>query len=395
MKLPLFYLSLAFMLIATGCKKNTELCDPTPVFSMDEFVNQLETRMTADSIIGWQYAINSNKGNLYRERSFGLARHGSDPGGPVSITSNTRFNVASISKFVGAIALLNVMEDNNISMDFDIAGYLPKSWDSAIHPGNKNVSFKDILTNETGINFPGSTPPSGSMPTEAQMLQALSIAPNLSRVGTYQNGNFTLIRVLIGEIVYKLDEEAADYATKCTERYFNYIKTNIFSKLNLNCPGSVSEVVAYYNSSSYPYAYQHPFWSGFRDVASGSLGWAHSNSPYRNGGSAGLMMSAVEIAKIMAYFKHDQSELIISKARRKNILDHELGLTESTTGMHGRYHAKGGTRGPDDCCDRAIKTRIMFFPNDVEVVVITNSDFDNIISLLREAYDASWLNPCN
>jgi CubicO group peptidase (beta-lactamase class C family) len=226
------------------------------------------------------------------------------------------------------------------------------------------------------------------------MLQALRADPVPNRVGTYQNGNFTLIRVLIGEIVYQLDETSAAYATECTEKYFEYIDQNIFSKLNLDCPASVAEVNAYYNTTTYPWAYQHPFNAVFSNPADGSLGWGHSNSPYRNGGSAGLMLSALDIAKIMAYFKHDDAELIISEARRNNILEFELGLTESTTGEHGRYPSKGGTRGPDDCCDRAIRSRIMFFPNNVEAVIITNSDHTGLGVLLRDAFDASWLSPC-
>lgn len=145
-------------------------------------------------------------------------------------------------------------------------------------------------------------------------------------------------------------------------------------------------------------AYQYPFNENFIDVTDGSLGWAHSNSPYRNGGSAGLMLSALDIAKIMAFFRHDDDELIISKQQRNSILNSELGLTESTTGDYGRYQSKGGLRGPDgtppNCCNRAIRSRMMFYPNNVEAVVITNSNHTTLGTVLRQAYDASWINPC-
>ena len=389
----LFILALATILL-TNCKKeNKQLCDPTPVFNPDVFISKIDSSLNSQSIIGYQYAINVN-GNLYHDTIKGRSRHTTDPGGPLDLTSNHRFNVASISKFIGSIALLNALEDNNISIDFAMSDYLPPSWNSQIHLGNKSLTFKDILSNETGINFPGSTPRPGDMPTEAEMLQGLSSTPVPSRVGVYQNGNFTLIRVLIGEIVFNLDETATNYATECTNKYFEYLNTKIFSKLNLNCPKSASDAIAYYATSSYPWAYQYPFDSTFTSPTSGLVGWAHSNSPYRNGGSAGLLLSSLDIAKIMAYFKHDNSELIISKIRRDLILEHELGLTESINGKYGRYQSKGGTRGPDDCCDRSIRSRIMFFPNDVEVVILTNSDHNSLHNLLRDAFDNSWINPC-
>lgn len=392
---PRWLLILAIAILFSHCKKkNTQLCaNPIPVFSPEEFKEQIRSQLQEQSIIGYQYAINVN-GNLYFDTSAGLSRYATDPGGPLAINSATRFNVASISKFIGTIALLNALEDNNISIHDQMYKHLPPAWQSQVHHGNKSLTFKDILTNNTGINFPGSIPDPGDMQSEVQMLQGLRAIPNPFRKGVYQNGNFTLIRVLIGEIVYDLNDRASNYSTECTDKYFEYLNNQIFSKLNLNCPKSVNEVNAYYNTSTYPWAYQHPFDSTFTNPTDGSVGWGHSNSPNLNGGSAGLMLSALDISKIMAFFRHDKSELIISATQRANILEHELGLTESLTGAEGRYPSKGGTRGPDNCCDRAIRSRIMFYPNDVEAVILTNSNHTGLGTILWQAYDASWVDPC-
>lgn len=402
MKTKCYFIAITILtiIIFSACEDTPQICDPTPQFSIDEFVNQIETRLESQNIVGYQFAVNQ-QGNLYHEQSIGLGRHQNDSGGPVYLSAAHRFNVASVSKFVGTIALLNAMEDNNVSLEFKVSDYLPDSWRSQVHSLYNDVNsdayltFRKLLTNRTSIDFPGSTPAPGSMQTELQMLQALRSTPDLSRDGVYQNGNFTLIRVLIGEIVYDLDETASNYSTECTDKYFEYIDEHIFSKLDLNCPKSADEVNSYYNNSAYPLAYQYPFNDNFQNATDGSLGWAHTNNPYLNGGSGGLVLSALDIAEIMAYFKHDNTETIISAQQRNSILNSELGLTESSTGNHGRYQSKGGTRGPDDCCSRAIRSRMTFFPNDVEAVIITNSNHTSLGTLLRQAYDASWINLCD
>jgi CubicO group peptidase (beta-lactamase class C family) len=378
-----------------SCKKDepTEFCDPTLQFSAEEFVNQIESRLESQSIIGYQFAVNQG-GNLYHDQSTGLARHENDPGGPVDIDASTRFNAASIAKFIATIALLNAMEDNNISLDYDFMDYLPLSWHDQADPGHQ-YTFRELLTHQTAINFLGSLP-AGDVHTETQLLQALTDPPNAGRLGAYQNGNFNLVRVLIGEIVYNLElDSAGNYANSniCTDKYFEYIDLEIFQKLNLGAPVSAQSINNYYNSN-YPYAYQYPFDSTFTNPADGSLGWRHSNNPYTTGGAAGLMLSALDIAKIMAFFKHDNSELIVSTASRDKILEFELGLFNSISGEHGRYQCKRGTRGPDDCCNRAIQSILMFFPNGVEAVILTNSRHNDMDNLLKDAYDASWIDPC-
>ena len=102
----------------------------------------------------------------------------------------------------------------------------------------------------------------------------------------------------------------------------------------------------------------------------------------------------MDLAKVLAFFKHDQSETIISKKQRESILNSELGLTESIDGTHGNYLSKGGLRGADDCCSRALRSRIMIFPNGVEAVLLTNGNNTTLGSTLRDSYDNAWKSNC-
>ena len=110
-------------------------------------------------------------------------------------------------------------------------------------------------------------------------------------------------------------------------------------------------------------------------------------------GSAGLVLSAMDVAKVLAYFKHTD-DIIISKEARERILDKQLGLWGTGKGDYGTYPSKGGTKGPQTVTDRAIMSMMMMFPNGVEAVVITNCYKQDNGSMLRKAFDASRYNPC-
>ena len=393
---------LIYVLVFSACEKDDpqQFCDPAPKFDIDAFVEGLQERLNNEDNpnVGYQLVINKD-GNLYHAEAEGFAIHENDSDGPVAMSVGTRMNVASVSKFIGTVALLKAMEEHNVSLEFNVVNYLPETWKSQVHSTHSDVdsdaylTFRKLLQMNTAINFPGDDPFPGIMPTEAQMLAGLAATPAMNRIGEYQNGNFTLIRVLIGQIVYELDETANEYSTACTDKYFEYVNEKIFNPLNINPPSSANEVESYYDGI-YPWGYQWPFNPDFQNASDGALGWKHSSNPYRNGGSGGLLLSSMDLAKILAFFKHDQSETIISKKQRESILNSELGLTESIDGTYGKYLSKGGLRGADDCCSRALRSRIMIFPNGVEAVLLTNGNNTTLGSTLRDSYDNAWKSNC-
>jgi CubicO group peptidase (beta-lactamase class C family) len=394
MKKRIFYFAiLTSLILSLTCNK--DVCDPTPQFDIDLFIENVRNNL--DQVAGYQLVVNRD-GNLYDSFAEGFSIYDVDPGGPVAMTVNTRLNVASVSKFIGTIALMQVLEKHNIGIEQPIHSYLPGSWKTLVHPdhfdagSNYKVRFKNLLSMETGIQFTGASNWSpGDMPTTLEMLSALILPADPSRWGVYQNGNFTLIRVLIGEIEYNLSASAPDYDLVCAETYFKYIKENIFDKLNLNPPMSVTDVNSYY-LANFTRAHQWPFDDSFRD-GNNNLGWGATSNPQNNGGSGGLVLSAMDLANVLAFFQHDQNSLIISETQRDLVLENELGLIESINGEHGRYQSKGGTRGPSSD-SRALKSRIIFYPNGVEAVLLSNSNITGLGTILRKSFDDAWVPGC-
>jgi CubicO group peptidase (beta-lactamase class C family) len=386
---------IAILLFTTGCNNNGDiLCNPAPQFNIDLFINNLEAEL--EDVAGYQLAVNQG-GNLFYSNSNGFSIYNVDPGGPISMTVNTRMNVASVSKFIGTIALMQVLEKHNISIEQPIHNYLPDEWKSITHTdhfdaGSPNlIRFRNLLRMETGLPFTGTVWSPGIMPTTQQMIRALIQPALANRWGVYQNGNFTLIRVLIGEIEFNLDENAVDYDQVCTDKYFTYIKLNIFDKLDLNPPMSVDEVNNYY-TGNFTRGHQWPFDDTFRD-GNNNLGWGATSNPSLNGGSGGLVLSAMDLAKVLSFFQHDESGLIISSTQRELILENELGLIESMTGTEGRYQSKGGTRGADGQA-RALRSRVIFYPNGVEAVLLINSNFTKMGTILQDSFDDAWVPGC-
>ncbi len=393
-----FFLSLllSLALLWTACEPDEPvLCDPTPQFDIDIFIQNIKAEL--DDVSAYQLVVNQN-GNLYQAADSGNSIFAGDPGGEIAMTVDTRMNVASVSKFIGTIAMMQVLEKHGIGIEQPIYNYLPDSWKAAVHadhfdPGsNYWVSFRNMMRMESGIQFTANNWSPGPMPNTTQMRQAFRSPADPARWGVYQNGNFTLIRVLIGEIEFNLDENDANYDLNCANSYFNYIKANIFDPLNLSPPMSIAEVNTYY-TGNFTRGHQWPFNPAFQD-GNGNVGWGATSDPQTNGGSGGLVLSAMDLAKILAYFRHDDTETIISESQRISILDHELGLTESTDGVHGRYQSKGGTRGPETGTSRALRSRIMFFPGGIEAVLLSNCNITTMGSILRDAYDDAWVNPC-
>ena len=384
------------LVVAVGCQPDdNQLCNPAPKFNIDLYIQNIEAGLT--DVAGFEFAVNQG-GNLYYSNPVGFSIYASDPGGPIGMTADTRMNVASVSKFIGTIALMQVLEDHNIDIDQPIHNYLPDEWKTVTHTDHFDagspflIRFKNLLRMETALPFTGTNWSPGIMPTTQEMVRALVQPAAANRWGVYQNGNFTLIRVLIGEIEFNLDENDPNYDQTCSDKYFEYIKQHIFDPLNLNPPMSVDAVNNYYQGA-FTRAHQWPFDDTFRD-GNNNVGWGATSNPANNGGSGGLVLSVIDLAKILAFFRHDDGGTIISSTQRDRILENELGLIESMTGSEGRYQSKGGTRGPENGPARALRSRVIFYPNGVEAVLLINSNYTNMATILRDSYDNAWVSGC-
>ena len=392
MRLLLKYFLLA-LILGTGFMACETEPDPggqlqTWGFSIDTLNKQIVQALEGQ-VAGYQYVISRN-GNLVFSGEGGNSTYSPDPGGDQGMKAGTRMNIASVSKFIAAIALLQVLDKNNISLNEKIHDFLPPRWKASTHRDHfenssaLKVTFRKLLRMETGIAFPpagnGSWSP-GIMTTNAQMQAGLSSTGDATRVGVYQNGNFCLVRVLIGEIEYNLDEANTNYAQNCADKYYEYLNQNVFSPIGIN------NVEGFYKINNPPRRYQWPINFNFSD-GNGDLGSLSGDFSERNGGSGGLRMSALQIAQVAAFTKHDPNQTLLKDNMRDSLLSAELGLTESVDGQYGRYKMKIGG-ATDDSFNRHHRAIVIFYPNGVELSFVVNSPIGPG-SIARLVYDNSW-----
>lgn len=378
-------------------------------FSMDRFVDRVLNYFDDEDnpVAGYQLVF-SKDGQPYHQEARGWAIHPNDNGGVgVPMTTTTRFDVASVSKFLCTLTLANALEFHGIGWSESVAPYLPPSWVSQLAPEHLDPSsecyltFEKLIRHETCLGWPGDeSGPIGG--TAIEVLDALLPAQlNPAEHGDYQNGNFILARILVSEILIGnfLDETAPIYDEYSVRFYYEAADLYIFEPLNLDIPASISEIGSFYSGNT-PHRYAFPF--NTSATCNGELGSeANPSAPYNFTGSTGWLVSSLELAAIMAYFIHDDSGTIISTVQRDYILANGLGLSPNEWNqgntIYGQYYEKGGllrtTCGSATNIQRSFRTSTAAYPNGVELSVTTNSNIDFMESLVDEWEDA-WQVPC-
>ncbi|RKZ10721.1 hypothetical protein DRQ32_06855 [bacterium] len=386
-----------------GCDdddKNNNLVQPG--FDIDLMVSNLEAALDG-AVMGYAFSV-ARDGNHYASRSGGYARHPLDypldTTNGIAMSPTMRVNVASVSKVVGAVALMRVLQEKGISPLTPIHNHLPPSWKPLVHADHFDagsqykVDFRKLMRMETGIQYPGSSVSPGAMSSNAQMLSALQISADPSRWGAYQNGNYCLIRVLIGEIEFDLDETDVNYAQNCADAYVQFINDKLFN------PIGVSNVLGTYLDRYPPMSYESASIVGHtKDTCTGYFGLAASDGTINNSGSGGLRLSSMGIANFLAYFMHAPDQMGVDVDTRDYILDHYLGFTSTPSydsPAHGStpYYAKAGAfTAFDGTCVQAGRAHrscsMVFAETGVEVGLILNSP-GSVCNEIRDAYDAAW-----
>ncbi|GAA4273870.1 hypothetical protein GCM10022258_31640 [Aquimarina gracilis] len=380
-----------FSLISfTSCETDNDINDfqtNSPVFDLDLFEQNLIDYIEAggDSPIGWAYTISKN-GNLARSNAYGQARTSAD--GATDFTLNKEINVASVTKFYTAIAVMQLLEANDLTIEDKITDWLPDSW--AQGPGVSELSFKDLLKHESGLqstnnNFDTTLGYDG-------LKDCIETGVVNSKTRNYLNVNFALYRVLIPSLWSTISNNAIDIENDANTQfmYLLYMQENIFNRLSLPLVGCVPEdretSTLYYNAN---------------DSNTNTNGQYYGSWNNKSGGG-GYFMTTLEMAKVNAFF--EQTEVLVTKDQRDQMKLHRLGMDteDAADEIHGNYYGKAGSIGTssDATVSQGVRTQIVMFPsNRVDCVIVMNSQgvtLQNTTSLrqmIYNAYNAAWVQP--
>ncbi len=173
-------------------------------------------------------------GDKYQEYRFGYSNLESRK--PVS--SKTVFNVASVSKLLTGIAVMQLAEKGMIDLDKPIEEYLTRWKLPSAAFDSRLVTVRRVLNHSAGLSSefgPGFTPKDSLLPLveilsgKSPKRKPLIIETEPGKQHVYSNPGFGLLQLLIEEI------SGMSFA--------GYMKKNIFDKLNMSQSGFTDPLV--------------------------------------------------------------------------------------------------------------------------------------------------------
>lgn len=309
------------------------LLPPVVIKGRNEPGMKLADRMAVHKVKGISIAV-FDKGRIEWARGYGLA----DASENRSVTADTRFQAASISKPVSAAAVLHFVEAGKLDLDRDVNDYL-KSWKVPENEFTKTqkVTLRRILSHSAGLTvhgFPGYEA-GKTVPTLVQVLNAESLANSEPvRVNLvpgsgfrYSGGGYTVMQQLLIDVLH--------------EPFPRIIQQTVLSKFGMN-------------SSDY----SQPLRDDWR--ASAAAGYQADGTPvagkyhtYPELAAAGLWTTPSDLARF-AIGIHDafagKSHSVISQKMARQMLtgqiDHVgLGVALEGSGPTLRFSHSGGNEG--------------------------------------------------
>lgn len=363
-------------------------------FDMDRFEQLIWLGMAGEAV-GYSYAITLH-GQLDRDGAFGEARTDAD-GSPVAQSSTKEMNIASVSKTITAVAVMQRLEALGIDIDDSIEPWLPPTWVTG--PGIDDLTFRDLLTHESGLYLNVTEDPDLGLGYTYDALRqyiALGINPDY-KVFVYQNANFAMFRILIPylwpnawpvlEWAESLEESQPGTLDSTTAYlYWLYVFQSVLvpSGVTAACAPSDTDPTLLYR---FPYDGSIGVDAGDWSAICGSGGW---------------YLSAVELAAFLAHIRFDDG--VLSDQARAIMNQNSLGWMDKDnywwiTGDYLAYRMHGGDLlyGPEPW--KGVDTCIADFPIEVQVALLINSqgatDYGGNgayqCEFLGDAFDGAWV----
>lgn len=336
--------------------------------------------------VGFGYAITKD-GKLVKAGGGGYARRAID--GKLTFTSTRRMEVMSVTKNVTAVAVLRLLEQNDIGVDTPVDDFLPAGWSTGLgFWGANGVTFRHLLTHTTGLgqmfDSLSDTSQWGNDWDGLEWVVLNGATPGASY--SYKNANYALFRVLIPALWRELDP-SVPVVTEANswELTLAYLQQQLFAPIGL------SSVTCWpTDPAKAPLAYPRRFVMG-----AGKLVKLNGSSLGSCGGHRGLHLSARDLVRFQAHLRH--TETLLSSEARAQMDSLKLGWQNGSngsaaSGTSGKYWHGGDGFWGSGKKRREIHTCVMKLPYGVEASVLVNSPITGGTSqctILKDAFDSA------
>jgi D-alanyl-D-alanine carboxypeptidase len=198
---------------------------PTTQQNMAAVDSKISTLMSTYNIPGASLAVSKN-GKLVYVKGYGYA----DQATSASVTPQSRFRLASVSKTFTGVAIMKLVQDGRLSLDakvFGTGGVLANDYGTPPYTTNlSNITVRHLLQNVSGswgANTGGDVIDQNPAYSNTQLLNwIINTRPNPQTPGSvydYSNVNF----FIAGRIIEKISGKT----------YINYIKEDILAPIGV------------------------------------------------------------------------------------------------------------------------------------------------------------------
>lgn len=338
-----------------------------PRLDVARFGQALHVRLRS-SVAGYVMRLQKNGSPIYTLQ-WEWARRPGD--GSIGWTPDRRMHIASVSKLVTAIGMAKALTDRQVSYDEKIIKYLPAHWKKG--PNIEDITFRQLLRHRSGFSTGGS----GS----DYALMKSKVAAGVAGTGMYdyENMNFGLCRILIPFVLYgdflnsfSFTDEVWDFIT--ITAYTEFMQNKVFT------PAGVTGATLGHPANgalAYVYPAASPGWnSGDLSTVSGGAGWH---------------MSADEVLRVLATFRHKGT--ILPPDTAQAAFDAGLGIDQIHETPAGRIYNKNGLwRSGSGHTEQSVA---FILPDGMELALFVNSRIAgpsgdlSLRDIVRETYVAN------
>jgi hypothetical protein len=240
-------ISLAFTALVAGCGPSGNdiiACDLQGCISEAKFLQNISSILKG-KVVGFTAVV----GGLFID-SDGMARTSTDAPS-LKMDPTIPGNMASVSKTLTAVAALQLLAKNGLTITSKISPYLYSDWSQG--QNISQITFGQLLTHRSGIR----TPCGGSSTTYAILKGLVAAGVQAANINqpSYNNCNFAIFRELLPALSGQPINNIADgplRAQKSADMYIAYMNKQVFAPVGI--PDSACKPPAGWNVIlSYPY----------------------------------------------------------------------------------------------------------------------------------------------
>jgi CubicO group peptidase (beta-lactamase class C family) len=330
-------------------------CDNLGCVSASRFSANLDSQLQG-KVVGYVSVVGA------KTVEYGSARTDADPPSR-KMAMDVPINVASVSKVLTTIAVLQSLAKHHLTIESTIAQFLPPDWSRG--PNVNTITFRQLMTHRAGFRD------NGNATTYEALQQQIQHGVQLVNKQTpaYNNLNFAIFRVLLPYMEGFNDPGPATRPEATANFYISYMRQHVFQPVGItdaDCkPGPDRNPALYY---PFPPDRTHGVEAG---------DW----TPFCGGG--GWVLTASDLFKVVQSLVHDNT--LLTKAQKKRMNQDCLGW-DCSVAVQTDYRCKNGALLYGNSISE--QTFIGIFKDKLGVVLLINSQPpSNITSVVVKAFN--------